>query len=150
MAPIVLRIAGDGRRWKVQMKRSGQVGLVVMGAAAFAATFASVHAFQSRPAAMAQRPSPDCTPRQDLARQDLARQDGTQNCQPVQRSFAHYLIPSYFHGGSSIGSAQSASVRGAALTNSSRTAMPATSTGVVRSGFGATAGSGSFRVSAGG
>jgi len=137
------------------MKRSGQVGLVVMGAAAFAATFASVHAFQSRPAAMAQRPSPDCTPRQDLARQDLARQDlarqdGTQNCQPVQRSFAHYLIPSYFHGGSSIGSAQSASVRGAALTNSSRTAMPATSTGVVRSGFGTTAGSGSFRVSAGG
>ena len=80
------------------MKRSGQVGLVVMGAAAFAATFGSVYAYRAVPTAVAQQPSPDCTPRQDLA-----RQDGTQNCQPVQRSFAHYLIPSYFHGGSSIG-----------------------------------------------
>src|ERR1700704_5340404 len=122
------------------MKRSGQVGLVVMGAAAFAATFGSVYAYRAVPTAMAQQPGAGCT----------LRQDGTQNCQPVQRSFAHYLIPSYFHGGSSIGSAQSPNVRGAALTNSSRTAMPAANTGVVRSGFGATAGSGSFRVSAGG
>jgi hypothetical protein len=122
------------------MKRSGQVGLVVMGVAAFAASYASVHAYRAVPTGMAQQPSQDCAP----------RPDGTQNCQPVQRSFAHYLIPSYFHGGSSISSAQSASVRGAALTNSSRTVMPAANTGVVRSGFGATAGSGSFRVSAGG
>jgi hypothetical protein len=120
------------------MKRSGQVGLVVMGAAAFAATYASVYAYR------AQARSADCTPRQDLT-----RQDGKQNCQPAQRStFAHFFYPGYGHGGSTA-SAQPANLQGAALTNSPRT-MPAANTGVVRSGFGATAGSGSFRVAAGG
>jgi hypothetical protein len=119
------------------MKRSGQVGLVVMGAAAFVATYASVYAYRAGPAALAQRPS-DCT-----------RQDGSQNCQPAQRTFAHYLYPGYFHGGSN-GSAEPVKVRGAALTDSSRTTMPAANIGVVRSGFGTTAGSGSFRVAAGG
>jgi hypothetical protein len=115
------------------MKRSGQVGLVVMGAAAFVATYASVYAYR------AQARSSDCTP----------RQDGRQNCQPAQRStFAHFFYPGYGHGGST-GSAQPVNLQGAALTNSPRT-MPAANTGVVRSGFGTTAGSGSFRVSAGG
>jgi hypothetical protein len=118
------------------MKRSGQVGLVVMGAATFVATFGSVYAYRAG-STIAQRPS-DCAPRADVA----------QNCQPAQRSFVHYFYPGYFHA-ANVGSADPRA-RSAPLTNSSRTAMPAANTGVVRSGFGATGGSGSFRVSAGG
>src|SRR5688572_29324949 len=106
------------------MKRSGNVGLVLMGGAAFAATFAAgmayfawqkpSHAAQSQAAASTQ----NCT----------TRPDGTQNCQPVRRGFAYYLFPTFSYGSSaSASSASAAQPRGqsAALTSNSRAYTPA-------------------------
>ena len=131
------------------MKRSGNVGLVLMGGAAFAATFAAgmtyfswkpSHAAEAQTAASAQ----NCT----------TRPDGTQSCEPVRRGFAYYLVPSFFHGSSTASSASTPSrtSQSAALTGNSRSFTPAVSpSGITRGGFGTTAQSGSFRrVSAGG
>jgi hypothetical protein len=138
----VLRCAEIGH-----VKRSENVGLVVMGAAAFAATFAGgmaliawqkpSHAAQSQMAVADQR----CT----------TRSDGTQDCQPQRRGFVYYLVPSFVHGWSSGGSANKPVTREAALVSNSRPGAVSTShTGVERSGFGSTAKSTSIRVSAGG
>jgi hypothetical protein len=132
------------------MKRSGNVGLVLMGGAAFAATFAAGmtyfawqkpgHAAEGQSAAAAQ----NCVTRPDV----------TQNCEPVRRGFAYYLVPSFFHGSStaSSASASAGTTQSAALTGNSRSFTPAASpSGTTRGGFGTTAQSGSFRrVSAGG
>lgn len=124
------------------MKRSGQVGLVLMGAATFVATFAAGTAYFAwqKPSHAAQ-PVQECTPR-----------DGTQNCQPTQRGFAYYLYPRYFSGWSWSGSstAEQTRTQSAALTSNSRSYAPAANSGTVRGGFGSTAGSAPFRVSAGG
>jgi hypothetical protein len=115
------------------MKRSASLGLVVMGAAAFTATFAGGSAFMAwrKPA-----PSQTCTP----------RPDGTQACAPTRtpvaaaRSFHVSLLPTWM----------SSATPATGLADSGRSA-PATATadGTVRRGFGASAKT-AFRGSAGG
>ena len=128
------------------MKRSENVGLVVMGAAVFAATFAGGMAYSAW-----QKPS-HASQAQTVADQRCTmRSDGTQDCQPQRRGFVYYLVPSYFHGWSWGGSANKTVTREAALVSNSRNATAAVSkTGVQRSGFGDTAKNKSIRVSAGG
>jgi len=132
------------------MKRSGNVGLVLMGGAAFAATFAVGMGYfawqkpsQAAPSATAQpaaaQPAQTCT----------QRPDGTQNCQQPRRGFSFYVFPSW---GSDSSSAQPARQQSAAFSGSARTTTASYSTsasGVERSGFGSSAKS-SFRASAGG
>ncbi|MEA2870935.1 MAG: hypothetical protein QOH67_911 [Hyphomicrobiales bacterium] len=136
------------------MKRSGNVGLVLMGGAAFAATFAAgmayfawqkpSHAAQPQAAAAAAAAAQSCT----------ARPDGTQNCQPARRSFAYYLFPSFSNGSSaSAASAPDPKVRtqSAALTSNARAYAPAVdSSSTTRGGFGTTAQSGSYRTASAG
>jgi hypothetical protein len=128
------------------VKRSENVGLVVMGAAAFAATFAGGMAL-----AAWQKPSQAA---QGIADQQcISRSDGAQDCQPQRRGFAYYLVPSYLHGWSWGGSAtRDPARREAAFLSNSRSgsAGMVPNTGVERSGFGSTARSTSIRVSAGG
>jgi hypothetical protein len=76
------------------MKRSGQVGLAIMGVAAFGATYASVAAYRSSPA-------PTSSPPAAAAQTCTTRPDGTQNCEPARRGFAYYLLPSFVYGASS-------------------------------------------------
>ena len=130
------------------MKRSGQVGLVLMGAAAFAATFVGgmayfawqkpSHAAQAQTATSGQ----NCTP----------GADGTQNCQQ-RRGFAYFFYPRWVTGWSS-GPSSSSEPRpksqSAALSNSSRSYAPPASGNTSRGGFGSTAQSGSFRTSSAG
>ena len=79
------------------MKRSGQVGLMLMGGAAFAATFAGGVGYLAW-----QKPSHAAQPQAAAAAQNCTtRPDGTQNCQPTQRGFAYYLLPRFIFGGSS-------------------------------------------------
>jgi len=129
------------------MKRSGQVGLVLMGAATFVGTFAAGTAYfawqKPSHAAAATQASQTCTP----------RADGTQTCEPTRRGFAYYLLPrsSWSWGW---GSSYEPRRQEAALSSNSRSYAPTTSTvpggvAVERSGFGSSA-KGSFRVSAGG
>jgi hypothetical protein len=133
------------------MKRSGNVGLVLMGGAAFAATFAAGMAYFAW-----QKPGHAAQPQAAAAAQNCTTgPDGTQTCQTQRRSFAYYLLPSF-----SFGSSRNASsapdprqkTQSAALTNSSRAYTPAPNTsGTVRGGFGSTVQSGSYRsASAGG
>ena len=148
------------------MKRSGQVGLVLMGAAAFVGTYASVRAYQAAPQA-----AQSCTP----------RPDGTQSCQSTQRSFSYYLWPSFMHGSASSSTAEprrapavglssssalaasapapgpAAHFRGATAPSAQPVALtsaprPSSSTGAAteRGGFGTTARSAPMRVSSGG
>jgi hypothetical protein len=171
------------------MKRSNSVGLVVMGGAVFAATFAGGTTYmawqkpvraaqpqlavqqpavaqlpdaQAQPAALA--PQPAAQPQAAAAQPQAAAQnctprpDGT--CQqPAQRGFTYYLLPQ-FGSSSSTSSAPapkpqqaafSSGSRSAALTNNARpNNSPVSSSGVQRSGFGSTASSSTYRVSAGG
>jgi hypothetical protein len=133
------------------MKRSGNVGLVLMGGAVFAATFAAgsaylawqkpSHAAQPQTAAAAAAaPAQNCT----------TRPDGTRNCEPARRSFAYYLFPSFGSSSASSAPDPKARTQTAALTSNSRTYSPAIESGTTRGGFGTTAQSGSYRVSAGG
>lgn len=152
---------------------------MVMGAAAFTATFGSVYAYRQPPTSLAQ-------PQSAAAQNCTTNPDGTQTCQP-RRSFAYYLLPSFITGGSSANAPaprsqpaafannapapQAAAVnnlaapkpqpaaysapppkpQSAALTSSPRTSTPTVSaSGTTRNGFGATAQSNSYRVSAGG
>jgi hypothetical protein len=130
------------------MKRSGNVGLVLMGGAAFAATFAAGTAYFAW-----QKPSHAAQPQAAAAAQSCtARSDGTQNCQPARRGFAYYLFPSF---GSSASASSApdpkAKTQTAALTGNARAYSPAVdSSATTRGGFGSTANSGSYRVSAGG
>ena len=132
------------------MKRSGNVGLVLMGGAAFAATFAAGTAYFAW-----QKPSHAAQPQAAASAQTCtARPDGTQNCQPARRGFAYYLFPSFSYGSSaSAASAPDPKTRmqSAALTGNARAYGPAVdSSATTRGGFGSTANSGSYRVSAGG
>ena len=131
------------------MKRSGQVGLVLMGAAAFAATFAGGMAYfgwqkQSHAAQPQSAASQTCTP----------RADGTQNCQAQRRGFAFYLYPTW--GSSSSAATTPASrpqAQTAALSNNSRAyapSSPAAGSNTTRGGFGSTASNGSYRTSSAG
>src|SRR6185295_6978904 len=74
------------------MKRSGNVALVLMGGAAFAATFAAgmtYFAWQkpSHAAGAVAQPAQSCTP-----------QPGTQTCEPARRGFAYYFYPRFTSG----------------------------------------------------
>ena len=130
------------------MKRSGNVGLVLMGGAAFAATFAAGTAYFAW-----QKPSHAAQPQAAASAQTCtARPDGTQNCQPARRGFSYYLFPS-FGSSASASSAPDPKTRmqSAALTGNARAYGPAVdSSATTRGGFGSTANSGSYRVSAGG
>ena len=133
------------------MKRSGNVGLVVMGGAAFAATFAAGMTYFAW-----QKPSHAAQPQMAAAAQNCTtRPDGTQSCQPAQRGFMYYLIPRFGYGSSSTASAPVSQPKpasqSAALTGNSRAYTPAaTPSGTTRGGFGTTAQSTSIRKSAGG
>lgn len=117
------------------MKRSENVGLMLMGGAVFAATFAGGMTYMAmqRPSHAAQT----CTP----------APNGTQTCQQTSRGFTYYFFPGNW--GSS--ASTSAKPQQAALTSTA--ARPAATTvaanGVERSGFGSSAKT-SFRPSAGG
>jgi len=130
------------------MKRSGQVGLVLMGAATFVATFAGGMAYfgwqKQSHAAQAQSVADqqNCTP----------RADGTRTCEPQRRGYAYYFYPRWVHSwswGWSSSSEPYSRTQTAALSNNSRSSTPAAGS-TTRGGFGSTAGSGSYRVSAGG
>lgn len=132
------------------MKRSGNVGLVLMGAAAFAATFAvgTAYVAWSKPAGAA--PSTALAQPQSCA----TRPDGSQDCPPRSRSFSYYFFPSHGFGWWSWGRSADAGTRpqAVALTNSGSrpyAAVPGANTETVRSGFGSTA-RGFTRVSVGG
>jgi hypothetical protein len=131
------------------MKRSGQVGLVLMGAATFVATFAAGTAYFAwqKPSHAAQAQSEPAA-----AQTCSERSDGTRNCQPERRGYAYYFYPRYFHGWSwgSSSSGPTSKTQTAALSSNSRAYAPTASAGTTRGGFGSTAGSGSYRVSAGG
>jgi len=128
------------------VKRSENVGLVVMGAAAFVATFAGGMAYSAW-----QKPSHAAQAEAVAEQRCTTRADGTQECQPQRRGFAYYIFPRYFHGWSWGSSASEPVRREAALAGNSRSGGVAVSnTGIARSGFGSTAKSPSIRVSAGG
>ena len=115
------------------MKRSENVGLMLMGGAVFAATFAGGMTYMSM-----QRPSyaQSCTP----------APNGTQTCQPTSRGFTYFFYPSHWGSGSATAAKPQ---QQAALTSTSRPATPVSASGTERSGFGSSA-KGPFRVSAGG
>ena len=129
------------------MKRSGQVGLVLMGAATFVGTFAAGAAYLAW-----QKPSHAAQPQAIAPVQNCApRPDGTQNCEPVRRGFTYYFLPRYSSGWSwGWGNSYEPRRQEAALSSNSRSYSPPPNTGTVRGGFGSTAGSAPFRVSAGG
>jgi len=130
------------------MKRSGNVGLVLMGAAAFAATFAGGMAYFAW-----QRPS-HAAQVQSAADQNCPRPpDGTQNCQPQRRGYAYYFYPRWVSGwswGASSSPEPRSKPQTAALSNNPRSYSPSVDSGTVRGGFGSTGTSGPYRVSAGG
>ena len=121
------------------MKRSGQVGLVAMGAVAFVGTYAATSTYMARPGSA--QAAQSCT----------TRPDGTQNCEPTRRSFTYHLFPHWSWGAASATPMRTQDV---ALTGNARPVsasyQPAGSAGTQRGGFGATARSGSFFTSAGG
>jgi hypothetical protein len=138
------------------MKRSGQVGLVLMGAATFVATFAAGSAVMAW-----QKPSYSAETAQSsahsAAQNCTPRPDGTKDrdCEPVRRGFAYYLYPRWSAWSWGWGNSYEPMRRqDVALSNNPRSFTPTTGTvpasgGVERSGFGSSA-KGSFRVSAGG
>ena len=138
------------------MKRSGQVGLVLMGAATFVATFAAGSAVMAwqKPSHSAEAAQSSA---QSVAQTCTPRPDGTKDkdCEPVRRGFAYYLYPRWSAWSWGWGNSYEPIRRQeAALSNNPRSYTPATSTvpaggGVERSGFGSSA-KGSFRISAGG
>ena len=128
------------------MKRSGNVGLVVMGAAAFTATFAvgmAYSAWQKPSHAAGAQTAQSCT----------QRSDGTRNCEPERRGMAYYFYPRWGSGwswGRSSSPDPASNTRTAALSNNSRSYAPSADSGTVRGGFGSIGTSGPYRVSAGG
>jgi len=127
------------------MKRSENVGLVMMGGVAFAATFAAGMAYFAL-----QKPSNAAQPQAAAAAQNCtARPDGTQSCEPARRGFTYYLFPSWGSSGSASAS-EAKRTSSAALTSNARASTSVSPSGTTRGGFGGTAQSGSFRVSAGG
>ncbi len=133
------------------MKRSGQVGLVVMGGAAFAATFAAGMAYFAW-----QKPSHAAQPVQTVtaAQNCTTRADGTQNCQPARRGFcllsdAALCLRRARASASSAAAIRSRDPQSAALTSKSRAYTPTVELrpAPTRGGFGATAQNGSYRTS---
>ena len=101
----IFRFLRSNRR----MKRSENVGLMLMGGAVFAATFAGGMTYMAmqRPSYAAQ----SCTP----------APNGAQTCQPASRGFTYYFYPGHWTWGSSA-SASAKPQQQAALTNTSRPA----------------------------
>jgi hypothetical protein len=104
------------------MKRSGQVGLAVMGVVAFAGTYAAVAAYRAGTSSSASQP-------QSAAQTCTTRPDGTQSCEPARRGFSYYLIPSFMHGASSAAAStprpQAAAFASHAPAPASHAAVPA-------------------------
>jgi len=132
------------------VKRSENVSLMVMGAAAFAATFAGGLAY-----AAWQKPSNAAHAQPAMADERCTtRADGTRDCEPQRRGFAYYFYPRFsgwtWSSGWGWGTSSEPIRRDAALTGNRPAYAGAPAGGIVRSGFGSTARSGSIRVSAGG
>jgi hypothetical protein len=126
------------------MKRSGNVGLVLMGGVAFAATFAAGMTYFAwqKPSHAAAQNAQSCVPQQ-----------GAQACEPVRHGIAYYFYPRASSGwtwssGWGWGSPSEPHRQEAAFSGNARSYAPAANGGTVRSGFGASGGS--FRMSAGG
>ena len=129
------------------VKRSENVGLVVMGAAAFAATFAGGMALVAW-----QKPSHAAQPQTVADQRCTTRSDGTQDCQPQRRGFALLSRSAILSmaGRRAVRRAKTVTREAALVSNSRSGAASVPNTGVQRSGFGSTAKSTSIRVSAGG
>jgi len=128
------------------MKRSGNAGLIVMSAAAFAATFAGGMAYLAW-----QKPSHAAGAQ--AAQSCAQRSDGTQNCPPERRGMAYYFYPRFVHGwswGWSSSPDTTSNSRTAALSNNVRSSAPSAADATVRGGFGSTSRSGSYRTSSAG
>ena len=123
------------------MKRSENVGLIVMGGAAFAVTFAAGMTY------LAWQKSSHATPAQ--AAQSCTPQPGAQTCEPARRGFAYYLFPSWSSSREPARPQQASFSGNTRTASASHTSGASSSGGVERSGFGSNA-KGSFRVSAGG
>jgi hypothetical protein len=138
------------------MKRSENVSLVLMGAAAFAATFGGGMAyFALKPGHAAQ---PDMQTEAVVDQRCTTRVDGTRDCEPQRRGVAYYFYPRFTSGwlwpSGWSWSSSSGTTRDAALSSNPRSYAPTSSgfpagSGIQRSGFGSSA-RGSFRVSGGG
>jgi hypothetical protein len=125
------------------VKRSENVGLVLMGAVAFAATFGGGMAYLAW-----QKPSYAAQPAaQAVVDQNCVARPDNQSCQPQRRGFAYYFYPRWSWGW---GTSSDMRTREAALTNGRASYAPSARSDTVRSGFGSTARSPSIRVSAGG
>jgi hypothetical protein len=137
--------AGFGPGGGATVKRSENVGLVLMGATAFAATFAAGMAYFAW-----QKPSQAAQAQAVTAESCAARSDN-QNCQPERRGYASYLYPRFSGCSWGWSSGSEPRTREVALTNGrSLSASPGASSNTLRSGFGSTARSTSIRISAGG
>jgi hypothetical protein len=118
------------------MKRSENVGLMLMGGAVFAATYAGGMTYMAM-----QRPS-------YAAQSCTVAPNGTQTCQQTSRGFTAYFYPSHWTSGASSSTAAKPAQQ-AALTGTARAPATPVSGGTERSGFGSSQ-KNSFRVSAGG
>ena len=123
------------------MKRSENVGLVVMGGAAFAATFAAGMAyFAGRSRAM--RGSRKRR-RRPARRAPTARR----TAKPARRGFTYYLFPRWGRRLERSCARAETQVESAALTSNPRASTPSASpSGTTRGGFGTTAQNASFRA----
>ena len=78
------------------MKRSENVSLVLMGAAAFAATFGGGMAyFALKPGHAAQ---PEMQAEAVVDQRCTARPDGARDCEPQRRGVAYYFYPRFTSG----------------------------------------------------
>jgi hypothetical protein len=132
------------------MKRSENVGLVLMGGAAFAATFAvgiTYFVWQKPSYASGSQPA------QAQTAQSCTPQPRTQSCEPQRRGLAYYFYPRWspWTWSSRWGWGNSYTVRrqDVALSSNTRGYSSASPGSVERAGFGSSA-RGSFRVSPGG
>lgn len=137
------------------MKRSGNVGLVLMGGVAFATTFAGGMAYFAGQKPSHAASSPAQSQLQSLPAQPCTAQSGSaQNCEPERRGIASYIYPRsstgwYWSWGPSWSSSSEPRRHEAALTNGNARGHAPAGGATERSGFGSSA-KGSFRVSAGG
>jgi hypothetical protein len=123
------------------MKRSGNVSLMLMGGAAFAATFGAGMAYFAW-----QKPSHAAT-QQAQSAQSCVPAPGKQTCEPERRGSSYHIYPHYgWSWWPSWGSSETRT-RQVALTGGSASSAPSTASGTARNGFGST---GSFHISAGG
>ena len=128
------------------VKRSENVGLVVMSGVAFAATFAAGMTYFAW-----QRPGQAAQGQPQTVASSCASGADNQNCQPERRGYAYYLFPRFSGWSWGWSGGSEPRTREVALTNGRSISAPSgASSGTLRSGFGSTGRSTSIRISAGG